>query len=556
MAAWEQAPLASDTAKQPAWMAAPVEGAPKPVDASSTHEMAMHAGEQTSLADKARNVYGSFMEPAAALVTGAIAKPVSDLAGLGQIANNVLTGSTTDPGEIKKATQDALTYQPKTQAGQQAMDVAGKVIKNTLGRFSGAVGNSAATDVGLLGGGPGAQDVARSGGEEFANQLPALVGSRVPEASTARAAQTTTAADTAQSLNSARDAILTKSRAKGYVIPPTAVNDSGVATALESVSGKAATRQVANVKNAEVTNNLIKGDLGIAADQPLTKDAIQAVRKEAGAKTYGEISKEGTLKVDDQFHADLQSIAQSGADVEGAFPGIGAQANAKVQDLVNSLSGAAPNGQQAIGVFKFLNDRAKANFKAAGMGDSQALELAKAQDGAADAVGALIERNLEASGKGDLAQAWKDARVTIAKSYQAENALKGNNIDAGMLATQLRKNKPLSGGFKDVADFADQFPDVAKLPQSGAGVSKLAAMVAGGAGVSLMYGHAGAAAAEAAMSAAPWATRKFLLSDVGQRALATPKYKGASAPIKLKDLGKDSVPGNVPLWALTQQQTQ
>lgn len=561
MASWDNDPVVAPAAasKQPSWAADPIVGAPAPLNASATHEMAMHAGEPTSLADQVKNVYGSYLEPAAAIATGAIAKPVSDLAGLGQIANNALgIGEPQDPGAIKKATQEALTYQPRTPAGQATLDVAGKIVKNTLGRFSGAVGDSAATDVRLLGGSPNAQDIARSGGEELGNQLPGLIGAKLPEAGAARAAKATTAADTAKSLNAARDAVLAKARENGYVIPPTAVNESGAATALESVSGKAPTRQVASAKNAEVTNNLIKGDLGIAADQPLTREAIQAVRKEAGDKTYGVIAKEPQLKVDAQFQSDLKDIAQSGADIESVAPGIGAQSNAKVQQLVDSLSGAKPNGNQAIALFKFLNERAKANFKAAGMGDSQALELAKAQSAGADAIGDLIQRNLEANGKGDLAQAWKDARVTIAKSYTAENALKGGNIDAGMLAAQLRKNKPLSGGFKDVADFADQFSDVAKLPQSGAGVSKLAAAVGGGgAATALAFGHPGIAALEASLAALPWATRKFLLSDVGQRALATPKYPGATVPAvtPLKNVGAAPIE-SIPLWALAQQQNR
>lgn len=361
------------------------------------------------------------------------------------------------------------------------------------------------------------------------------IGGKLAEGANNLMASRAAAAGADESTNAARDTILKASRDAGYVIPPTAVNDSGAATALESVAGKASLRQVAAQKNAQVTNRLIADDLGIQANTPITREALQDVRKTAG-KVYGAVADSGKLTTDPQYAADLQSIAQAGTDVESGYPGIGAQANAKVGDLVKSLQQASPDANQAVAAFKFLNDRAKSNFKMAFNGDPQALELAKAQKGGADAIGDLIERNLQNGDNPDLAQAWRDARVTIAKTYTAEAALKGGNIDAGNLAKQLQKGKPLSGGFKTVADFADQFGDVAKLPQSGAGVSKLAAAIGGGGAVtSLALGHPEIAAVEAGLAAAPWATRKALLSQVGQRAMATPNYApGALGTTALK----------------------
>lgn len=372
------------------------------------------------------------------------------------------------------------------------------------------------------------------------------LGGKIAQGANALLAKRAAGAAEEESGNAVRDAILQKSRDAGYVIPPTAVNDSGTATALESVAGKASLRQVASQKNAAVTNRLIADDLGILAGKPITRDALQAVRQKAG-EIYKAVGNAGKLATDDTYAQDLKAIAQAGTDVEAGFPGIGAQANEKVKDLVTSLAQASPDARQALEAFKFLNERAKENFKSAFTGNSQALELARAQKAGADAIGDLIERNLQGSGSGELADAWRDARVTIAKSHAAEAALKGGNIDAGNLVRQLRAGKPLSGGFKTVADFADNFGDVSKLPQSGAGVSKLAAAIGGGGAVtSLAMGHPALAATEAALAATPWATRNMLLSRVGQSAFATPSYApGLIGQTTLKSLAALGARGQV-----------
>lgn len=333
------------------------------------------------------------------------------------------------------------------------------------------------------------------------------------------------AAQADESLNSARDAILGQAREAGYVVPPTAANPNLASTALESYSGKAATRQAAAVKNARVTNELVRQDLAIPANQPITREALESVIRREG-RVYAQVKSSGPMTADAQYLDDLQAVLTVGNDLESAYPGIGAQANEKVQQLVQAISSKEHTAENAVSLFKLLNERAKENFKAAfSGGDSQALELARAQSAAADAVGGLIERNLQANGQQGLASAWQNARVTIAKAYQAQSALQGNNISAAALARQLRKGKPLSGGMGLAARFADQFGDVAGIPKSGVGVSKLEAFVGtGGIGAGFLAGGAPGAVAAAGAAATPYGTRQALLSGVGQRLLATPNY--------------------------------
>lgn len=328
---------------------------------------------------------------------------------------------------------------------------------------------------------------------------------------------------TRQSLNAPRDAILDEAREHGLIVPPTAVNPTAAATAAESVSGKAATRQAMQAQNSDGFNAIIRDDLGLSKDQPLTRDALEAEIKDAG-KSYGAVEKSGTITANDDYNARLDRILQVGPDIEGAFPGIGAQANEKVTQLVQSLRQPQFDAKDALGAFKFLNSSAKDNFIAGFAGDPQALQLARAQRSAADAMSDLLQDHLDSTGNTDLADQWRSDRVRIAKNYTALGALKGNDIDAINLAAQMRKDKPLSGGFKLVANFADQFPEVSSIPKSGAGVSKLGAVMAeSGAGAAVL-GHPGVAATIAAGTGLPYGVRKYLLSDAGQARLATPSY--------------------------------
>jgi hypothetical protein len=136
MAAWEQAPLATDTAKQPAWMAAPVEGAPKPVDASSTHEMAVRMGKQfadMAAAERAKRpgiigntlgVLGGFAkgvgDVALNLGSQAIAVPAAGVAGIVQGAKNLITPGGMPPEDRIAQVANAMTYKPRSEVGKEA----------------------------------------------------------------------------------------------------------------------------------------------------------------------------------------------------------------------------------------------------------------------------------------------------------------------------------------------------------------------------------------------------------------------------------------------------
>jgi hypothetical protein len=379
----------------------------------------------------------------------------------------------------------------------------------------------------LIGGGLGALQPSTSNRETLINTgvgagagaAGQFVGNKASQFVTNRLAARQSAAQAAQTQNAVRDATLQEGRQAGYIVPPTDVNPSATATAVESFAGKAATRGAARAQNSVVTDQLVGGDLGLTPGAPITRQAVRAVRGPAGT-TYDQVgAAAGQFPSDAQYAADVAKIAQGANQLSTKYPGIGSQANQDIQALVKSLSVTDHDGAAAVELSKFLRNRASTNFRAAfaSGGDPEKLALARAQSAATDAIEDLIGRRLSATGNGQLAQQWDNARTLIAKSYQAESAFKGGHFDAVKLAAQMNKGKPVSGGMGIAARFGDSFPAAAGIPKGGVGVSKLGATVALG---GLVTGHP----LLAALPFASAGTRGALLSGAGQRLFASPSY--------------------------------
>jgi hypothetical protein len=64
------------------------------------------------------DIASSVQEPLATLASSAVAAPVAGLAGLGAMGTNALGLTNADPADLIRRVQGAMTYQPRTQAGQ------------------------------------------------------------------------------------------------------------------------------------------------------------------------------------------------------------------------------------------------------------------------------------------------------------------------------------------------------------------------------------------------------------------------------------------------------
>ena len=263
----------------------------------------------------------------------------------------------------------------------------------------------------------------------------------------------------------------------GYVVPPNMVNPSTKNAIIESFSGKQATSQIASVRNQDVTEKLVRQSLGLADDAPLSKSALEQIRKvEGGAyKRVGELSPASEY--------DLEALKKARNEAQGWF---------------NAYNRSA-----------------------------SPTDLAKAKDfrDTAEMLELRLESHAKDAGKEALIPALREARKQIAKTYTVERALNDatGTVNAKVIGRMFDKGKPLSDGLDTVGRFASGFPSIAQAPQqmgspAAHNLRSMASMLAGGGGLAAA-GPVGLAAAALPFAAGPL-SRSIMFREGTQRALA------------------------------------
>lgn len=295
-------------------------------------------------------------------------------------------------------------------------------------------------------------------------------------ASTLKTRATDKAANLAsqQSKNSVRDATLKEAQDAGYKVPRSLYDPSFASNRLESIAGKAATKQQAAAGNQDVTNTLAKKALGLPDDSALSISTLEGIRKTA-SKPYQEIA-----AMSPQAKLDLEALKQARNDAQGWFNAY--NRSASPADLVKAKE-----------------------FRTT----AEQLEQA-------------LEAHATAANRPDLLPALADARKTIAQTYTVQRALNDatGDVSAPVIGRMFDKGKPLSGGLDTIGKFRAAFPQVsqagAKVPAPG--VSKLEAFSAallGTGGAAITGSPMGAAAALLPLASHP--ARTLALSKALQK---------------------------------------
>lgn len=238
-----------------------------------------------------------------------------------------------------------------------------------------------------------------------------------------------------------------EARQAGYVVPPTQGKPSLVNRAVEGLAGKVSVAQNASARNQEVTNRLAKRAIGLSDDAPLTLDALDAIRKEAGA-AYGDISRLGLLDVGAGKLPPSVNVQRGKDALMQPF------AKVDAADLVESWKQA---NHDATGYFRAYQRDA----------NPETLAKAKAMASQAKMIDDFLEKRLTSLGMSDMVKNLKDARVKIAKTYTVEKALNDTtqSVSGKKLADELAKGKPLSSELRQAAEFAQAFPKAAQMPE-------------------------------------------------------------------------------------------
>lgn len=301
-------------------------------------------------------------------------------------------------------------------------------------------------------------------------------------------------------------------RSAGYVVPPTQARPTLTNRLLEGFSGKVTTAQNASARNQTVTNRLAATEVGLPPDAPITKEALESVREQAG-KAYQ------ALAALPERPAVAGSSLMNQKAVEGFSP------KQALQDLRQARNDATA-WYAAYARSASPDDQTKAKAAAA-----LATKLEK-----------QFEEYAKSLGREDLVPAMQEARTLIAKTYTIEKALNPTtgSVDARKLGSMVTKGKPLSGGLREAGDFANRFPKAAQttegmgsLPQTGPLDWSLGAVLSAASMNPLAMG---------AVMARP-AARSLALSPLVQNRLAaTPRSLNLLANPQVEQLGYQAAP--------------
>ena len=301
------------------------------------------------------------------------------------------------------------------------------------------------------------------------------------------------------------------------MLTPTEAGAGKTARTTEGLSGEPRLAKAASEKNAEVTNALIRKDVQLPDDVPLSREALASKRREAGA-AYAAIKDVGDIKNDAQYMAALDKVAEGYDTAAKSFPH---RSENPFKKTLEGLKQETVSASSAIEEVKLLRNDADKAFR---NGDKA---LGKAYRDAANALDDSIDRHLTrlaASNKrpelASAVQKYRDARRLIAKTYVADKAVNDTtgNVNAVVYARELKRGAKLDGNALTVAKFAQQFPRLAQP------VEKV-----GNTGATIADAALGLLGKEALLLGARPLARKALLSETVQNRMV-PKRKPQAPP--------------------------
>lgn len=423
-----------------------------------------------------RRTLSGLLESGANIGTGALA---AIPAGLHGIAAGLLPGGKSGK-EAVEGTLDALTYQPRTEAGRVVSEAVAKPFQ-ALEQFADTAGEVTGDPDDVLG-----ATLVKTG----ILGLPSLLGLR----------------GVGRGVPTRRQQIAQKAQESGYVVDPASANPSGASGILEGFGGKIKTQQQATKANQVNTNNLVNRALGMEEGAPITPETLSALRKQQ-LSAYNELRSQGPIVTDTMFRRDISKSVRDLKNVQKDFDLL-SKPNQKAIKMAEELASKgvfdADSGVTAIQLIRENADKAFRNGKGK-VGDSWKKMASALED--------AIERELVRQGKTGLVDSFRKSRQEIAKTYSVEKALVGEDVSATKLAAQLNSGRPLTGELRAVAEFANEFPKITRVLKEA--VPNFSPLDLG------MMTSSGAATGLGALMAVPGA---------GQLALALPFFGSALRP--------------------------
>lgn len=393
-------------------------------------------------------------ETTLSLGTGMAGAVAGGLAGLGTAAGNILGFTEKQPGDVVRNVAGAMTYQPRTPEGRAVTGAVAAPFEWLAGKADQA--GAAVTDA-------TGSPVAGTAVNTAIQALPMAIGpaARVAGLGKSSAAKAFARAKE-EALNAKRDAGLTVANKEGLRVPPSQADSGWIMRLIEGLAGEPKTAKLASQKNAPILNSLIRRDVGLPDDVPISRQALADIRKTEGA-AYDKVKQVGQVAPDAKYFDDFAKITKSYDQSAKDFAHRSENPFKKTLDgLTKDKDGNPKAGFDAASLVEEVKLLRSDADKAYRQGDPG---LGKAFKTAAQAMDDMLERHIQQLAANDpqmagLVSDYQAARVRIAKTYAADKALNDatGNINAAVYAKAFKEGRPLTGEAAKVGRFAEQFP--------------------------------------------------------------------------------------------------
>lgn len=416
----------------------------------------------------AREIAGGVAEPLLKMGTSMVAKPVSEVMGIAAMFSDYLQGNKDgDPVGFQRAVQESLTYQPRTTMGASKYNPL-NAIPEAVGSAMSAVG----TPIKQAIQGDNAADTARGMAANFVGEaVPQALGimgvKKAPSVGkymSESPVRKLAAKQAASSADWQRAAVIDAAkiaRENKIIMNPSSVAGKGHNVKMAMAGGSTHFDTAASIANKSKWNDMVRQDLGVGKDVPLTAKTYDMVRK-AIAKPYDDATSLGPLSPNKDAIAAIREI-----EIPEILPA-GEQAAGKmkrVTDLVADQLESGMTGKDAVSTTRTLRKEAKSVFDSVRSGsqvDATTLETAKAKMRIAEKIDETISSNISDP-------AWKSAfdnsRRKMAQSYAYERAtnLVRQQVDPQVFAQEMQGRHYLTGNAVKMGEIAGNFPEIANV---------------------------------------------------------------------------------------------
>ena len=397
------------------------------------------------------------------MTTGLAGSVAGGLRGLYSLATGEGSGTAADK---VRATQEALTYQPRTQTGQQITEmvaIPGELAARAGGAVGTAVGNVVGPQTGVAFGAAG--EILPAIGLTLLGGSGALAGARNRRA---RQQQLQNEANvTASYVDAGRIEAAQTANRLGIAVDP-AVSNPTVSNKLRT--GLAGGRDVNAVlarSNEPKWTALSKEGIGLSITADLRKKAtFDDAIAEVVRVPYGEIRNLGALTVDDAVVSRLNALPKTVLIGRGGMEGVTAPL---INDAVAKIN-AGLTGASALENIQSLRQDARRALAPEKKGNEVTKEARASADislGIAAELEAIIESNLATTAQ---IAAYRTARTKAGQIYDVERATNKatGQVDPAVFAQLVRDGKPVSGIVADIGNVAANFPKIAEIGATGA----------------------------------------------------------------------------------------